>query len=36
MQKTIATTTFDFKTGKIIWDKDNSTEASFKIRDCHY
>lgn len=36
MEKTTATTTFDFKTGEIVWDEDKSTEASFKIHDCHY
>lgn len=36
MNMTLATTTFDFKLDKIVWDEEKSTEASFKIHDCHY
>lgn len=36
LKKTTATTTFDFKKDEILWDEEKSTEASFKIHDCHY
>lgn len=36
MNMTLATTTFDFKSDEIVWNEEKSTEATFKILDCHY